>query len=65
MRKLILFFIFSLFLNSTSINAQSNDNDTIISYSADSLFIKDDIKKEELSFDIINFEVNGEQKIYV
>ena len=65
MRKLILFFIFSLFLNTTFINAQSNDNDTIISYSADSLFIKDDIKKEELSFDIINFEVNGEQKIAV
>ena len=65
MRKLILFFIFSLFLNTTFINAQSNDNDTIISYSGDSLFIKDDIKKEELSFDIINFEVNGEQKIAV
>ena len=65
MRNLILFFIFSLFLNTTFINAQSNDNDTIISYSADSLFIKDDIKKEELSFDIINFEVNGEQKIAV
>ena len=65
MRKLIPFFIFSLFLNTTFINAQSNDNDTIISYSADSLFIKDDIKKEELSFDIINFEVNGEQKIAV
>ncbi len=65
MRKLILFFIFSLFLNTTFINAQSNNNDTIISYSADSLFIKDDIKKEELSFDIINFEVNGEQKIAV
>ena len=65
MRKLILFFIFSLFLNTTFINAQSNDNDTIISYSADSLFIKDDIKKEELSFDIINFELNGEQKIAV
>ena len=65
MRKLILFFIFSLFLNTTFINAQSNDNDTIISYSADSLFLKDDIKKEELSFDIINFEVNGEQKIAV
>ena len=65
MRKLILFFIFSLFLNTTFINAQSNDNDTIIYYSADSLFIKDDIKKEELSFDIINFEVNGEQKIAV
>ena len=65
MRKLIQFFIFSLFLNTTFINAQSNDNDTIISYSGDSLFIKDDIKKEELSFDIINFEVNGEQKIAV
>ena len=65
MRNLILFFTFSLFLNLSFINAQSNDNDTIISYSADSLFIKDDIKKEELSFDIINFEVNGEQKIAV
>ena len=61
MRNLILFFTFSLFLNPTFINAQSNNNDTIISNSQDSLLIKD----VELSFNIINYEINGEQKILV
>ena len=69
MRNLILFFTFSLFLNPTFINAQSNNNDTIISNSQDSLLIKDEIKDEikdvELSFNIINYEINGEQKILV
>ena len=65
MRNLILFFTFSLFLNSTFINAQSNNNDTIISNSQDSLLIKDEIKDVELSFNIINYEINGEQKILV
>tara|TARA_B000000532_G_scaffold102781_3_gene82530 strand:+ start:10786 stop:12414 length:1629 start_codon:yes stop_codon:yes gene_type:complete len=65
MRNLILFFTFSLFLNPTFINAQSNNNDTIISNSQDSLLIKDEIKDVELSFNIINYEVNGEQKILV
>ena len=63
MRNLILFFTFSLFLNPTFINAQSNNNDTIISNSQDSLLIKDEIKDVELSFNIINYEINGEQKI--
>jgi len=61
MRNLILFFTFSLFLNPTFINAQSNNNDTIISNSQDSLLIKD----VELSFNIINYEINGEQKILI
>ena len=65
MRNLILFFTFSLFLNPTFINAQSNNNDTIISNSQDSLLIKDEIKDVELSFNIINYEINGEQKILV
>ncbi len=65
MRNLILFFTFSLFLNPTFINAQSNNNDTIISNSQDSLLIKDEIKEVELSFNIINYEINGEQKILV
>ena len=65
MRNLILFFTFSLFLNSTFINAQSNNNDTIISNFQDSLLIKDEIKDVELSFNIINYEINGEQKILV
>lgn len=65
MRNLILFFTFSLFLNSTFINAQSNNNDTIISNSQDSLLIKDEIKDVELSFNIINYEINGEQKILI
>ena len=65
MRNLILFFTFSLFLNPTFINAQSNNNDTIISNSQDSLLIKDEIKDVELSFNIMNYEVNGEQKILV
>ena len=65
MRNLILFFTFSLFLNSTLIYAQSNNNDTIISNSQDSLLIKDEIKDVELSFNIINYEINGEQKILV
>ena len=65
MRNLILFFTFSLFLNPTFINAKSNNNDTIISNSQDSLLIKDEIKDEELSFNIINYEINGEQKILV
>ena len=69
MRNLILFFTFSLFLNPTLIYAQSNNNDTIISNSQDSLLIKDEIKDEikdvELSFNIINYEINGEQKILV
>ena len=65
MRNLILFFTFSLFLNLTFINAQSNNNDTIISNSQDSLLIKDEIKDVELSFNIMNYEVNGEQKILV
>ena len=65
MRNLILFFTFSLFLNSTFINAQSNNNDTIISNSQDSLLIKDGIKDVELSFNIINYEINGEQKILI
>ena len=66
MRNLILFFTFSLFLNPTFINAQSNNNDTIISNSQDSLLIKDEIKDVELSFNIINInEINGEQKILI
>ena len=65
MRNLILFFTFSLFLNPTFINAQSNNNDTIISNSQDSLLIKDEIKDVELTFNIINYEINGEQKILV
>ena len=65
MRNLILFFTFSLFLNPTLIYAQSNNNDTIISNSQDSLLIKDEIKDVELSFNIINYEINGEQKILV
>lgn len=65
MKNLILFFTFSLFLNPTFINAQSNNNDTIISNSQDSLLIKDEIKEVELSFNIINYEINGEQKILV
>lgn len=65
MRNLILFFTFSLFLNPTFINAQSNNNDTIISNSHDSLLIKDEIKDVELSFNIINYEINGEQKILI
>ena len=65
MRNLILFFTFSLFLNPTFINAQSNNNDTIISNSQDSLLIKDETKEVELSFNIINYEINGEQKILV
>ena len=65
MRNLILFFTFSLFLNPTLINAQSNNNDTIISNSQDSLLIKDEIKDVELSFNIINYEINGEQKILI
>ena len=65
MRNLILFFTFSLFLNPTFINAQSNNNDTIISNSQHSLLIKDEIKDVELSFNIINYEINGEQKILI
>ena len=65
MRNLILFFTFSLFLNPTFINAQTNNNDTIISNSQDSLLIKDEIKDVELSFNIINYEINGEQKILI
>lgn len=65
MRNLILFFTFSLFLNPTLIYAQSNNNDTIISNSQDSLLIKDEIKDVELSFNIMNYEINGEQKILV
>ena len=65
MRNLILFFTFSLFLNPTFINAQSNNNDTIISNSQDSLLIKDEIKDVELSFNIINYEINGEEKILI
>ena len=65
MRNLILFFTFSLFLNPTFINAQSNNNDTIISNSQDSLLIKDEIKDVDLSFNIINYEINGEQKILI
>ena len=65
MRNLILFFTFSLFLNPTLIYAQSNNNDTIISNSQDSLLVKDEIKDVELSFNIINYEINGEQKILV
>ena len=65
MRNLILFFTFSLFLNPTFINAQSNNNDTIISNYQDSLLMKDEIKDIELSFNIINYEINGEQKILV
>lgn len=65
MRNLILFFTFSLFLNPTFINAQSNNNDTIISNSQDSLLIKDEIKDVELTFNIINYEINGEQKILI
>ena len=65
MRNLILFFTFSLFINPTFINAQSNNNDTIISNSQDSLLIKDEIKDVELSFNIINYEINGEQKILI
>lgn len=65
MRNLILFFTFSLFLNPTLIYAQSNNNDTIISNSQDSLLIKDEIKDVELSFNIINYEINGEQKILI
>ena len=65
MSNLILFFTFSLFLNPTFINAQSNNNDTIISNSQDSLLIKDEIKDVELSFNIINYEINGEQKILI
>ena len=65
MRNLILFLTFSLFLNPTFINAQSNNNDTIISNSHDSLLIKDEIKDVELSFNIINYEINGEQKILI
>ena len=65
MRNLILFFTFSLFLNPTFINAQSNNNDTIISNSQDSLLIKDEIKDVELSFNIMNYEINGKQKILV
>lgn len=65
MRNLILFFTFSLFLNPTFIKAQSNNNDTIISNSQDSLLIKDEIKDVELSFNIINYEINGEQKILI
>ena len=65
MRNLILFFIFGLFLNLSFINAQSNDNDTIISYSQDSLLKINDAKEIELSFKIINYEINGEQKVLV
>lgn len=65
MRNLILFFTFSLFLNPTLIYAQSSNNDTIISNSQDSLLIKDEIKDVELSFNIINYEINGEQKILI
>lgn len=65
MRNLILSFTFSLFLNPTLIYAQSNNNDTIISNSQDSLLVKDEIKDVELSFNIINYEINGEQKILV
>ena len=65
MRNLILSFTFSLFLNPTLIYAQSNNNDTIISNSQDSLLIKDEIKDVELSFNIINYEINGEQKILI
>ena len=42
-----------------------NNNDTIITHSQDSLIIKDEIKKLDISFNIINFEINGEQKILV
>ena len=65
MRNLILFFIFGLFLNLSFINAQSNDNDTIISYSQDSLLKINEAKEIELSFKIINYEINGEQKVLV
>ena len=65
MRNLILFFIFSFFITNSFINAQSNNNDTIITHSQDSLIIKDEIKKLDISFNIINFEINGEQKILV
>ena len=65
MRNLILFFTFSLFLNPTFIYAQSSNNDTIISNSQDSLLIKDEIKDVELSFNIMNYEINGEQKILI
>ena len=65
MRNLILFFIFSFFITNSFINAQSNNNDTIITHSQDSLTIKDEIKKLDISFNIINFEINGEQKILV
>ena len=65
MRNLILFFIFGLFLNLSFIKAQSNDNDTIISYSQDSLLKINDAKEIELSFKIINYEINGEQKVLV
>ena len=65
MRNLILSFTFSLFLNPSLIYAQSNNNDTIISNSQDSLLIKDEIKDVELSFNIINYEINGEQKILI
>ena len=65
MRNLILSFTFSLFLNPTLIYAQSYNNDTIISNSQDSLLVKDEIKDVELSFNIINYEINGEQKILV
>lgn len=65
MRNLILFSIFGLFLNPSFINAQSNNNDTIISQSQDSLLKINDTEDLELSFKIINYQINGEQKVLV
>jgi|TARA_B100000902_G_scaffold22770_1_gene27527 hypothetical protein len=65
MRNLILFFIFGLFSNLSFINAQSNNNDTIIAHTQDSLFKINEPKDLELSFKILNYKINSEQKVLV
>lgn len=65
MRNLILFFIFGLFPNLSFIYAQSNDNDTIITHTKDSLFKINEPKDLKLSFKILNYKINGEQKVLV
>ena len=65
MRNLILFFIFGLFFNLSSTNAQSNVNDSIVTHSHDSLIKINELKDLELSFKILNYEINGDQKVIV
>ena len=65
MRNLILFFIFGLFFNLSSTNSQSNVNDSIVTHSHDSLIKINELKDLELSFKILNYEINGDQKVLV